>query len=396
MKIIDLISMNFKQMIRDKRSLFFLLLFPIIFMLIFGFAYGGDSFTDSTINLALVNLDSPHDSPNNFSKDLVSTIKDVESDNSTKIFEVKEINSIKDAEKLVYDDSVSLMVIIPENFSDSVYSGLNGNDNGLGNIIVRGNPSLTEYGIGQNVLNSIISQYSNELIKKITGSEPMKITLNQEDLKGTSEFTLFDYAAPGLMVFAILMTITTVTSNIAKETENGMLKRLKLSKMKTRDYVLGNLISWSLIGAIQIILLLIVAVLMGFHWQGGINSLIIACVIGILATISSVAVALIIVSLAKNESQATNIAPLIAVPLSFLVGSFFPLPDATIGTINGYAIQVYEILPWNQAITAIREVLTFGYSLNMVLNTMILILFMGIILMIISIILFNRKLSREF
>ncbi len=157
---------------------------------------------------------------------------------------------------------------------------------------------------------------------QISGQTTKLIAFNNEPLNGTDSFNSFDYIVPGLIVFAVLMTVTTVSSNISKEVENGMLNRLKLSKMKSRDYVLTNLISWSLIGIIQVIILLIIAVLIGYHWKGGLISMIYAIILGIITTISSVALSMIIVSLSKSVEQATNLAPIIVVPLSFLAGSF--------------------------------------------------------------------------
>lgn len=74
------------------------------------------------------------------------------------------------------------------------------------------------------------------------------------------------------------------------------------------------------------------------------------------------AVALIIVAFSKNAKQASSISPIVAVPLSFIAGAFIPLPDCVIATINNQQIQIIEILPWNQAITAIRQVLTYVRS----------------------------------
>ena len=174
-----------------------------------------------------------------------------------------------------------------------------------------------------------------------------------------------------------------------------MIKRLKLSKMKTIDYVVGNLISWSFVGVIQVIIMLLVAVLVGFKWEGGIYTLVLACIVGIVTTFSSVAVALIIVAFSKNAKQASSISPIVAVPLCFIAGAFIPLPDCVIATINNQQIQIYEILPWNQAITAIRQVLTYGQGLDAIFMNLIIILIMGIILLAISVLLFNRKISRE-
>ena len=49
-----------------------------------------------------------------------------------------------------------------------------------------------------------------------------------------------------------------------------MIKRLKLSKMKTMDYVVGNLISGLLSGVHSGNYNAFVFVLVGFKWEGGI------------------------------------------------------------------------------------------------------------------------------
>ena len=55
MKIFDIVQLNFKQLIRDKKNLFFLLLFPAVFMLIFSIGFGDN--VESDIDIAIVNHD---------------------------------------------------------------------------------------------------------------------------------------------------------------------------------------------------------------------------------------------------------------------------------------------------------------------------------------------------
>ncbi|MCQ2972819.1 MAG: ABC transporter permease [archaeon] len=201
---------------------------------------------------------------------------------------------------------------MPEDFTESLIT------HQPVNLTLKGNPSSQEYGVFMALFSGVLDGFSSQ----ISGQTTKLIVFNNEPLNGTDSFNSFDYIVPGLIVFAVLMTVTTVSSNISKEVENGMLNRLKLSKMKSRDYVLTNLISWSLIGIIQVIILLIIAVLIGYHWKGGLISMIYAIILGIITTISSVALSMIIVSLSKSVEQATNLAPIIVVPLSFLAGSF--------------------------------------------------------------------------
>lgn len=383
MKIFDIVQLNFKQLIRDKKNLFFLLLFPAIFMLIFGASFGGD--LESDISIAIINHDGGA-----ISNQFVNVIKDFNSSENEKLFTVYELDSESEAQKMLKNASVSTILIIPQGFASNVGE----NQSSLGELIIKGNTLDTDYGIASSVIAGITSEFSKEIVKEISGQSVPEISLKCEDLNLSSS-SMFDLYAPGLIVFAIIMTITVVASNIATEEESGMIKRLKLSKMKTKDYVLGNLISWSFVGVVQVIIMLLVAVQLGFKWEGGFYTLFLACIIGIFTTFSSVAVALIIVAISKNAKQASSISPIIAVPLSFIAGSFIPLPDCVIATINGQQVQIYEILPWNQAITAIRQVLTYGQGFNTIAMNLVIILIMGIILLAISILLFNRKISPE-
>lgn len=386
MKIFDIVQLNFKQLIRDKKNLFFLLLFPAVFMLIFGIGFGDN--VESDVDIAVINHDNA--SGVNLGNELVGVIKDFNSSENESLFTVHEVSSEDKAQKMLENGSVSTILIIPQGFT----SDMGNNMSSLGEIIIKGNPIDADYGIGSSVISGIVSEFSKQIINKVAGQTIPEIELKYEDLNISSSST-FDLYAPGLIVFAILMTITVVASNVATEEESGMIKRLRLSKMKTIDYVVGNLISWSFVGVIQVIIMLLVAVLVGFKWEGGIYTLVLACIVGIVTTFSSVAVALIIVALSKNAKQASSISPIIAVPLSFIAGAFIPLPDCVIATINNQQIQIYEILPWNQAITAIRQVLTYGQGLDAIFMNLIIILIMGIILLAISVLLFNRKISRE-
>ena len=80
------------------------------------------------------------------------------------------------------------------------------------------------------------------------GAEPTKfIDTNVEAIAGTENFTQFDFLAPGMMVFAILFLSTTVAAVLTREVESGTLERLKMSKMRSFDFLFGGLIPWSLV-----------------------------------------------------------------------------------------------------------------------------------------------------
>ena len=64
-----------------------------------------------------------------------------------------------------------------------------------------------------------------------------------------------------------------------------------------------------------------------FPLAGRLNSIILAAIIGIIGGVTSISLGIIIASFAKNPPQVSQLGTLIAIPVSFLVGAFFQLPQ---------------------------------------------------------------------
>ena len=117
-----------------------------------------------------------------------------------------------------------------------------------------------------------------------------------------------------------------------------------------------------MMAVVQVIILVSVALLMGYHYHPD-ASILLAIFIAMWGALATVALGLIIASFAKDEDQAGSIGPAITVPLSFLTGAFFPMPavvltDDFLGT--GKQFGVFDILPWTQCSKALAKVLTYG------------------------------------
>ncbi|MGZ7069624.1 MAG: ABC transporter permease [Methanobacterium sp.] len=412
MKFMSIAIKDLKELLRDRRGLFFILLFPLFFMLIFGFAYGGMGQNNQPHNIAIVNLDQGVTMPTgenmNFGDNLTKVLGDVKYENSdTHIFNITQ-TSDAEANNLTKQRTVDLEFIIPAGFSQSILdmeksialsksatglttsAGNNSNTN-ASTLIIRGDTSYMGFGTSESILTGVLVQYQNGFIGAIGGIQPQDfIQSTVEGIPGTQAFTSFDYLAPGMIVFAILMLATSVATILTREVESGTLKRLKISKMTSFDFLFGGLIPWSLVAAAQVLILFAVAITIGFHWQGSINSIILAVLIGIIGGIASISLGMIIAAFAKSPPQAGQLGTLIAVPLTFLVGAFFPLPQITIGTFMGQQVQIYDLLPWHQVLVALRDVLTFGYSLDSITYQVGTAIILSAILFVVGVVLFSR------
>ncbi|HML04674.1 MAG TPA: ABC transporter permease, partial [Methanobacterium sp.] len=265
MKFMSIAIKDLKELVRDRRNLFFILLFPLFFMLIFGFAYGNMGENNEPHAIAIVNYDQGVTMPNgtnmNFGDNITNIIKDVKyQDTDIKIFNVN-LTSEKDADSLIKNRTVDAELIIPVNFSKSILNLT------PSTIIVRGDTGFMDFGTTQGILAGILEQYQFKLSMKLQNpsSNPQELIQSKiEGIKGTEAFTAFDWLAPGMIVFAILMLSTSVATILTREVDSGTLRRLKLSKMTSFDFLFGGLIPWSLVAAAQVLILLAVAIMIGF------------------------------------------------------------------------------------------------------------------------------------
>ncbi len=433
-RFVSLAVKGLKQALRDRRSLFFLLLFPVVFMIIFAFAFGSPSSLGTgttTHEIAVINQDTGatralngtaqhFNAGENFTQALANVTYP---QTNTRLFHLNNVSQ-DTAESMLKTRSLDAAVIIPANFSQAVVSLTNAtvraettSDIGLSvingsvaqtpgtgvtptagavsarvptnttlpqvsnitaQVVVEGDTGTAAFGATQALLFNVVNQYASQLqegtiqqIDAALGQNQTATRLNYlsatvQPLTGTRSFTLFDYQAPGLIVFALLIQTSTIAQDLAREAERGTLARLKLSNMRSFDLLFGTLLTWIVIAVVQILLLFAVAIALGFNWAGGTNSLALAVGVGVIGGIASISLGLLIAAFATNERQAAQLGVLIAVPVSFLTGAFFPLPTETLGTAFGTTFQIYDILPWTQVADAIRQILVFGSGFSAV------------------------------
>lgn len=418
MKFLSIAIKDLKELLRDRRGLFFILLFPLFFMLIFGFAFGGMGQSNTPYKLAIVNYDQAATMPltnqsTNFGDDLTQILQDAKYQNSdVHLFNVTKMSE-SEADQQLKTRKIDAELIIPQNFSQSVVAlisntiqsttnplsatSLSASPNVTSTLIIRGDTGFINFGASQAILVNVLSQYQDDVVtqtqNKVRGisTQPVQfISTKVEGIAGTQNFTTFDFIAPGIIVFAILMLAINVATILTREIENGTLKRLKISKMTSFDYLFGGLLPWSLVVVAQVLILFAVAILIGFHWQGSIYSILLAIIAGIIGGIASISLGMIIAAFAKNPPQASQLGTLIAVPVSFLAGAFLQLPQVVVGSVMGQQVQIYDILPWYHIVNILRSVLTYGNGWDAIAYDVTVTVVLTMILFAIGLVLFSR------
>ena len=255
MKFISIAVKDFKELVRDRRGLFFIMVFPIFLIMVLGFAFGGMGEGNTPHNIVIVNYDQGSTMPItgenvNFGNNLTTVLQDANYENSdVKLFNITNYQLKVRPKILLKDRTVDAELIIPSNFSNSMVALItNTIQSGTGQshlqqqqtstVIIRGDTGFMGFGVSQAILVGILDQYQSSVVNGVKnqiagtpGAEPAKfIETKVEAIAGTETFTNFDFIAPGMIVFAILLLATTVASILTREVESGTLERLKMSK----------------------------------------------------------------------------------------------------------------------------------------------------------------------
>jgi ABC-2 type transport system permease protein len=411
LKFIDITSKGIRENLRDRRGFVFLLGLPVLLIVLFAFAFGSGTFlsggslphevvvinNDAGIELAVNNTTQYV----NYGATFAGVLENATAENSTtNLFHLNNV-SLERAEQLLKSRNIDALIVIPENFSGAFAAMVNNSTRtaisssvgqqvianaGLspvgGNVLganvtlpteqnitstlfIQGDTGFVNFATSQILITSIFDQYKNEVRANTTGSLTSDyIPAETVPIAGTKSFSLFDYMVPGLIVFALLLQVSLVASSLVRDDEVGLLDRLKLSKMRAFDLLFGTFLTWTIITVGQIILLIAIAIVFGYKHQGDLSSLGLATLIGVLAGMASISLALIIASFTKNDRQAIGLSAMLSVPLGFMAGAFIPLPRQVLGEFGGRTYMLYDILPWTHAIAALRSVLTYGTGLS--------------------------------
>jgi ABC-2 type transport system permease protein len=329
-------KLSTRRFFRDRLAQFFTVLFPLIFLFVFGSLSKGNS--NVSFNVALIDQSST-----SFAHTLVAEIT------SSKTFKVdKTVLSLSAAEAKMDKSQLDGIIVLPPNFGAVA----------KGQTIPSGQAEVlydeTQSGTGQTLTTVLQGSFNQLNAKFVKVQQPFLAVgkqLNQKNL------TSFDYTFSGLLGFSIIGIGIFGPVNVFPELKKqGILRRLHTTPLRVWQYFLATMFSQAAIGIISIIIQFIVAIEV-FHLKVDGNYPEIA-IFAILSIFMILGLGLAIGGWAKNERQAAPLSNIVVFPMLFLSGTFFPrflMPD-WLQTITTY-------LPLTPVIDGLRFLTTEGKNL---------------------------------
>lgn len=330
------VRIDVKRLFRDKVAIFFVFLFPLIFLFVFGSIFRGDN--DVSFRVALLN-----ESDTKFSQEFSSQIKDND------IFKVdEEVKNMDQAKEKMNRGQIDATIVLPDSFGE-IKSG-QGYPSGEAKVIYDQNNQSAGTTLAS-IMEGIFRDINQELVAAPT---PFTVKSESTATKGLSQF---DYTFTGILGFTLLsLGIFGPTSVFPRLKQRGVLRRYHLTTLKVWQYFVGNVLSNSFVGLLSASVMFITALtIFDLNMRGSYLNLIAIVVLGVILLFG---IGLAIGGWARTENQAAPLAQIATLPMMFLSGVFFPtflMPE--------FLQRITQFIPLTPIIDSMRMVVTENASL---------------------------------
>jgi ABC-2 type transport system permease protein len=345
-----------KRFFRDRLAIFFSILFPLIFLFVFGEIANGNSHV--SFNVAVINQ-----SNSLFSRQIVSQF------NKSKIFKIESnLNTLKLAKNSMENGQIDGTILLSPSFGKINQDHI---PSGTVHVLYTQNDQIS----GQTISTLIEAQLKGINQRFIKVNQPFRVMSTQLSQKS---LTTFDYTFSGLLGFSIIGIGIFGPINVFPELKKqGILRRLHTTPLKVWQYFMATMFSQAITGVLSIGIQFIVA-LEVFHLKisGNYINILIYTILSIFMILG---IGLAIGGWAKNERQAAPLSNIIVFPMLFLSGTFFPRFDMPI-----WLQKITEYLPLTPVIDGLRLLTTDGKNLLQVKTDLGLVLIWLIIVYIIA------------
>ena len=315
---------------RDRRSIFFSLFFPILFMAVFSFANNRDQ---QAIAVGIVNGSSSL-----AATDFIGMLDD------SPLFEVTLGEEQPLREQLIGGEQ-AMILLLPENFTASLQ------EVGSDITVVVDAAQLAQF----NLIMPVLEQTLLAIEREFRNIEPM-FSIEIEDVQARSQ-RYIDFLLPGLMAFTLMqLSIAGSGFNIVEYRRKGILKRLFVTPIEPRDFITAIVIARMAIVLVQLSILILLAVLLlDIRIVGNFFSYYLVVVLG---TIVFLCQGFCLGSLARTQEAIGAIGNIVIMPQIFLSGVFYPI-ESMPELVQPFA----RLLPLSFVSTGMREIANSGATL---------------------------------
>jgi ABC-2 type transport system permease protein len=344
--MIDLTLKDLLQIARDWKSALFLVAMPILFTLIFGFAFGGGGERDPRLPVGIVNAEQ--------GGMLDAELQELLSGSQVIRPVLEKENELPSVEERVHEGKLAAALVVPDGFTRQALDGevvdltvivdrrsiegrtaLNGIETAVSRLqgaVEAAHISADQFQVEEGFEGEASRQaYLEEAILLATAAwqEPPLTVVAEEAEPASSKDKVasgFEQASPGMMVQFAVYGLITSGMVLLIERNVGALGRLMTTPVRRVHVIAGHLLAMFLVALMQQVMLVALG-----QWAFGVDYLrapmaVLAVSVALSLWVSSVG--LLIGAVSRTEGQVITWSLVAMFVFSALGGAWFPLEVA--------------------------------------------------------------------
>jgi ABC-2 type transport system permease protein len=319
---------NVKSLVRDRAALFWTLVFPVMFVFLFGWIFGGSG--DTKISVGIVDEDMTV-----VSQQLTSAFSDVE------LISLKPGN-LDEQKAAMQRGDVSAIIVIPEGTQAAV-----GAKQQIA-LHVYVDPTKTQT---TQVIAGIAAQIANGFNLRLAGGTSI-LGVSQQSLTST-DISAVAYLVPSILAMALMQLGVFAAIPLVQQREKGILKRMGATPLPRWMLVASNVLLRLMVAIVDAVVILGVGALF-FKVSITGNPLAVVFFV-LLGAAAFLALGFMLASFLKTEDQASGVVQVVQIPMMFLSGIFF-----SFDFLPSFLQTVARLLPLTYLADALRQVMVNG------------------------------------
>lgn len=368
----DLLAANFKMTVRNVQALFWLFVFPLIMMSLFGVVFGGG---EAKPKLGVVDLDQTK---------LSRSVSD--GFGKAKVVQLYKITTVKAAKDRLKAGNLDGVMVIRDGFAIELGQAIKTNEAarmsafappvnplrpGAASLVSRKAPAgkakplvPAKVDLYYDPSATFASQVARGAVANVlgfvdraAGRAPSLIALQSHSVR-QNNLRYIDFLVPGIIAMTLMNSaMFGLAGTIVNYRERGILRRLKVTPQPLTTFLGAQITNQLLFSILRAALLIGVArALFDVHVIGSYLTLLLVVIVGSLAFVT---VAFAIASFSKNREISDTLSNIISMPMMFLGGVFFPVDGAP-----AWIQPLIRVLPLKYLGDAMRGVMIKGDSLK--------------------------------
>ncbi len=383
---------DLKLFSRDRMALFFFVLFPFVFVIIFNFLLGDVSGGDARIALNVTTLEEQEESISHLILQAITTEDESELDPGEPIIVWDE--DYYEAREKVENGEINGLLLFPEDFSDAVMQGggteltvlvqadatntraalralADGIASWLDSQATAGDATVALL-VEQGALDPNDAEAVEEVVRQMYSEEnasegQTSIVVNTETVGEMETESAASQVIPGYLVMFVFFAAALGSEIIVRERENHTLERLLATSVKRRSLLGGIYAGTAAKGLIQIAVFWTVGIL-AFDIDLGVSPAAVV-LLSILVVVMSAAFAIMLAALVKTRRSAGSLATLCALILAPLGGCWWPL-----FFLPSWMQSLAKLTPHGWAMSGFNKLMLFGAGFGDVVTEMLVLL----------------------